>query len=302
MKVIEPSIIVHGGAGGRKDKDLAKRETNMRAVEKELRNAIEEGIRKLKNGSSLDSVEAAVRYMEECGIFNAGRGAVLTLDGRIQLDAAIMCGKGLRAGAVGASSCTYNAISLARAVMERTNHILIVGDGCKALAKEVGIDVVELKASQSRINKYEEMKRQISGNYSGGTVGAVAIDSSGIPSAAVSTGGLWLKLAGRVGDSAVIGAGIYADLESGAACATGVGEEIMRNLLSWNACVMMKKMDAMEAAKESINFITRRSGKNTAGIITIDLSGNVGYAHNTQVMHVAYLDRKRDRIVIPSHI
>jgi len=294
-----PALIVHGGAGGARSRGEIP--SYLRALE----NALREGLRALKTGSSLDAVQVAVEYMEDSGVFNAGRGASLTSDGRIQLDAAVMVGRELKAGAVGACECTYRVTRLARVVMEKTNHVLIVGDGCRAVASKARLEIEELHPTHSVLKRYEEAARAIaagkrskSKKSMGGTVGAVALDSAGIPSAAVSTGGTWLKVPGRVGDSSVIGAGIYADEGAGAACATGIGEEILRNALSWEACRLMKGGDAMTAAKRSIQALTRRSGRGTAGIITVDLRGEVGFAYNTPVMGRGWFDRHRERIVV----
>lgn len=155
--------------------------------------------------------------MEDSGAFNAGIGSVLTSDGRMELDAAIMVGKELRGGGMGACSCTHNPIELARVVMERTKHVLVVGEGCRSLAIEAGLPVESLEPLARVKKRYSAMRNPK------GTVGAVAIDSDGVAASAVSTGGLWMKRPGRVGDSAIIGAGAYADNATGAASATGEG-------------------------------------------------------------------------------
>ncbi len=129
-------------------------------------------------------------------------------------------------------------------------------------------------------------------------MGAVALDSSGIPSAAVSTGGTWLKLPGRVGDSAIIGAGIYADVKSGAACATGTGEEIIRNSLCLKACEYLRITDAERASKQAIGLITKTSGRGTAGIVTVDLKGRVGASCNTDAMGRAWYDSAKDKAIV----
>jgi L-asparaginase / beta-aspartyl-peptidase len=132
----------------------------------------------------------------------------------------------------------------------------------------------------------------------GNTVGAVALDSAGIPAAAVSTGGMWLKLPGRVGDSAILGAGIYADKSSGAACATGTGEEIIKQVLSWRACDLMKKTPSPTAAKKAIAMMSKLSGRGTAGIITVDRKGRVGFGYNTEAMGRAWFDHAKGRAVV----
>jgi beta-aspartyl-peptidase (threonine type) len=263
----------------------------------------------MKKGSSLDGAESAVKYMEQSGLFNAGRGACLTVFGRVELDAAVIYGKGPRGAGVGACTCTYNPVSLARFVMENTEHVLIAGDYCRSLARAAGMKVDTLKATEAVAKRYSELKGRlgelhpknlelIKRTQEGNTVGAVALDSEGTPSAAVSTGGLWMKLPGRIGDSAIIGAGVYADQKSGAACATGSGEEIIRNAMSWNACSFLRRDDALTAARKAVSLVSRRSGRNTAGIITLDLKGRVGFSYNTEAMGRAWLDPIKDKIVV----
>ncbi len=289
---ITPAIIVHGGAGDGKYKwDLPR-------YRREMASAFAVGMRELKRGSAIDAVEVAVRQMENSEAFNAGRGSVLTSDGRMQLDAAIMSGTGQGAGAVGACTCTHNPISLARHIMERTKYVLIVGDDCRSIAAEAGITIESLRPTLNVRKMYARMETAKSGYEQTGTVGAVAIDSEGNPAAAVSTGGLWLKHPGRVGDSAIIGAGVYADSALGAACATGVGEEIMRNVLSWEACRQMESHDAMSAARYSIRGLTKRSGRGLAGVITVDTKGRVGFDYNTKMMGRAWFDTIKEKIFV----
>jgi L-asparaginase / beta-aspartyl-peptidase len=263
----------------------------------------------LKKGSSVDGVEAAVRYMEDSGQFNAGKGACLTAKGTVQLDAAIMEGKWLRGAGIGLCECTYNPVMLARAVMEKTDHALIAGPECARFAQAAGLSTTRVQPSSKAREHFSAMmvmmQKEHPLNYSmlksiqdGNTVGAVAIDSDGVPAAAVSTGGTWMKLPGRIGDSALLGAGIYADGAAGAACATGKGEAIIKCALCWNACCLLKKYDATRAARRSIALIGRRSGKGTAGIVTIDLKGRVGFAFNTEAMGRAWYDPARESIVV----
>ena len=223
---VTPAIIVHGGAGRlRRKRDLPR-------YRGEIEKAVGEGMNVLRRGSSLEAVQAAVECMEDSGAFNAGRGSAIARDGRMQLDAAIMVGRGLRAGGVGACGCTYHPTRLAKAVMEKTKHILIVGKDCEEIARKAGIGVQELSPTEEILKRYRSSARVALARRPHGTVGAVAIDRAGVPAAAVSTGGTWLKIPGRVGDSAIVGAGIYADESTGAACATGIGEEIIRSALS----------------------------------------------------------------------
>jgi beta-aspartyl-peptidase (threonine type) len=275
---------------------------------RELLSAVDAGWAAMKKGSSLDCVEAAVRYMEECGAFNAGRGSYLTVEGKVELDAAIMSGEGRRGAGVGAVTCTYHPVTLARRVMEKTPHVLIAGEKCGAYLRAAGLAAERLRPSPMARLRFRtltepgtEGKRKADlwrGLQAGNTVGAVALDAAGVPSAAVSTGGMWLKLPGRVGDSAVIGAGIYADSKAGAASATGTGEEIIRNLLCLKACEYLLKTDAPGAARRAIALMTRLSGRDTAGIITVDLKGRVGAALNTEAMGRAWYDEAKGRAVV----
>jgi L-asparaginase / beta-aspartyl-peptidase len=245
--------------------------------------------------------------MEESGLFNCGRGSCLTAEGEVEQDAAVMIGKGLAGAGVADVTCTYHPVSLARWVMENTDHALIVGERCKDYARLAGIRVEKVRPSKAAKARFEVMKgeaahqanlRVVRRFRTGDTVGAVAIGSDGIPAAAVSTGGRWMKLPGRVGDSAILGAGVFADTRLGAACATGMGEEIIRCALSMRACEFMKTKDAPAAASWAIRFISKERGRGTAGIITIDRKGRVGAAYNTEAMGRAWFDAARGRVVV----
>jgi len=271
-----------------------------------LLEAVDTGLSAMKKGSGLDGAVAAVEYMEESGLFNCGRGSCLTSEGKVEQDAAVMVGKGLAGAGVANVTCTYHPVSLAKWVMENTDHVLIVGERCKDYARLAGIRVAEVLPSDGSRARFESMKadpahrpnlRLVRRFRTGDTVGAVAIGSDGVPAAAVSTGGRWMKLPGRVGDSAIIGAGVYADARFGAACATGMGEEIIRCSLSLKACEFMRKEEARAAAKRAIRYISRERGRDTAGIITIDRRGRVGAAYNTTAMGRAWFDQTRGKAV-----
>ena len=299
--MVRSAIIVHSGAGSGKFPSSDPRF-------RELRNALEEGMSAMRRGSSVDGVEGAVAYMEEAGVFNAGRGSCLTIDGRMQLDAAIMRGDSLKGAGVGASTCTYHPISVARWLMENTRHVLIVGDDCEAYADTLGLKEASLKPTAAQQARYAKLRKDPTptGKVNAGlwrrlnrgnTVGAAAVDSDGVASAAVSTGGMWLKLPGRVGDSAILGAGAYAD-RRGAASATGTGEEIIKNALCLKACEYLRKGDAGWAANQAIRLISRVSGRDTAGIVTVDDKGRVGASYNTEAMGRAWYDREKGRVVL----
>jgi beta-aspartyl-peptidase (threonine type) len=295
------AIIVHSGAGSGKFPRTDERF-------KELKNTLETGLKALSNGSSLDAVVAAVSYMEDAGVFNAGRGSCLTIDGRMQLDAAVMRGDDMKGAGVGVVTSTYHPVSLARWLAENTGVVLVAGDDCRTYLRAAGVQESHLKPSAAALARYSRLKEE-GGKIAaesdllwrrvreGGTVGAAAIDSEGVPAAAVSTGGRWLKLPGRMGDSAILGAGVYADAR-GAASATGEGEEIIRHALCFRACGLLKAGDATSAASGAIAFISRRSGRGTAGIITVDAKGGVGAAYNTEAMGRAWYDRSKGKIVV----
>ena len=297
---MKPSMIVHGGAGsGKYNRDDSRYGG--------LVQALETGMEAMKKGSGLDGAVAAVEFMEESGLFNCGRGSCLTAEGGVEQDAAVMVGKGLAGAGVADVTCTYHPVSLARWVMETTDHVLIVGERCRDYTKLAGMVVEEVRPSKAAKARFEAIKGEATNKANlsmvrkfrtGDTVGAVAIGSDGIPAAAVSTGGRWVKLPGRVGDSAILGAGVFADSRLGAACATGMGEEIIRCALSLRACEFMKAMDAPAAAKMAIRFISKERGGGTAGIITIDRNGGVGAAYNTEAMGRAWFDHAKGRVVV----
>ena len=297
---LKPSIIVHGGAGSGSYNSNDSRFGG-------LVKALETGMAAMKRGNGLDGAVAAVEYMEGSGLFNCGKGSCLTAKGRVEQDAAVMVGKGLAGAGVADVTCTYHPVSLARWVMENTDHVLIVGEPCMDYAKLAGIMVEEVHPSKAARAKFEAMKgeaasqsnlRTVRRFRTGDTVGAVAIGSDRIPAAAVSTGGRWMKLPGRVGDSAILGAGVFADSRLGAACATGMGEEIVRCALSMKACEFMKTMDAQAAASMAIRFISKERGRGTAGIITVDRKGSVGAAYNTEAMGRAWFDHVKGRVIV----
>jgi beta-aspartyl-peptidase (threonine type) len=298
---LREAIIVQAGAGSGK---YAPDDRRFR----ELLNTIEAGRRAMKKGSSLDGVEASVRYMEECGAFNAGKGSCLTTEGKVELDAAIMTGAGGRGAGVGSVTCTYHPVSLARCVMEKTPHVMIVGEKCRAYLRAAKLAPERLRPSPAARLRFKTMTQKGSagrqkidlweGIQTGNTVGAAALDAAGVPAAAVSTGGMWLKLPGRVGDSAVIGAGVYADSKAGAASATGTGEEIIRNSLCLKACEYLEKTGAQGAAELAIEMMTRASGRGTAGIVTVDLKGRMGSALNTEAMGRAWYDHEKGRTIV----
>ena len=290
---------MHGGAGsGRYGRGDARHAG--------LIGAVEAGLAALKSGSGVDGVVAAVEYMEDSGLFNCGKGACLTAEGKVELDAAVMSGKKLAGAGVGSVTSTHSPVALARWVMENTEHVLLVGERTRDYVRLAGLEVEELTPSESVAKRFEAIRKEakhaaalrtVRKFRTGDTVGAVAVGSDGVPAAAVSTGGRWMKLPGRVGDSAIIGAGLFADSGLGASCATGTGEEIIRVGLCLKACEFMETNGAQRAAARAIEHITRARGEGTAGIITVDLKGRVGAAFNTEAMGRAWFDHAKGKAV-----
>jgi L-asparaginase / beta-aspartyl-peptidase len=233
------ALVIHGGAGNvAREGVTPEREAEYHA---KLEEALAAGEAILKNGgSSLDAVEAAVRILEDSPLFNAGRGAVFTAEGTNELDAAIMCGATLDAGAVAGITTLRNPISAARKVMENSPHVMMIGKGAEQFGYEQGLDIVDPSwfFDQRRWDQYREhLRRQqtrgaLDANEKMGTVGAVALDLHGNLSAATSTGGMVGKRYGRVGDVPVIGAGTYANNASCAVSATGHGEFFIRYVVA----------------------------------------------------------------------
>lgn len=276
-----PSIIVHGGAGA----DPAEGRDELRAG---LRAAVLEGWRVLKDGGrALDAVEAAVRQLEDHPRFNAGRGSALTSAGTIEMDASIMEGDRLRCGAVAAVSRVANPIALARRVMEHTPHVLLVGEGAHDFARAQGLPDCDPHAlvTERQLQRHRERAAAVMK----GTVGAVALDRHGTVAAATSTGGVAGKLPGRVGDSALIGCGTYADSSLGGGSCTGDGEAIIRVVLARQALGYLKEADDPDyAARVAVDLLVEE-GQGQGGLILLDWRGRMGYAHSTPLMPVAIM-------------
>jgi L-asparaginase / beta-aspartyl-peptidase len=302
-------ILIHGGSGTDKIKRVDE-------ITRSLRSAVDYGFDLLKNGKeALDSVEAAVASMEDSGIFNAGTGSCLTIDKTIEMDASIMDGRDISAGSVGIVQGIKNPVKLARQIMERTDHLMMVGDGLSKLLDLFDKDIERYHhdISETLLNKYSSLMNNAQKRWKKnsrllapytqsqkndqyyGTVGAVSIDKHGNVASAVSTGGRWLKIPGRIGDSAVIGAGFYADNRLGAACGTGSGEYFMRLCLCKYACDLMQSNSAHLSSKRSIDLLTKRFGYNTGGMVTVDPRGKFGIACNTKSMPTALITRKDEK-------
>jgi beta-aspartyl-peptidase (threonine type) len=288
--VSEPLLIVHGGAWDIPDDAVE-------ACEQGCRRALAVGWEILaKGGSAVDAVEAAIVLLEDDPIFDAGIGSHLNRDGVVQLDAILMRGDTLKAGAVSAVERIRNPIRLARAVMERSEHMMLVGPGAELFAQENGLplcDPSEL-VIEREVAAWRRFRAGLrSSQKSGGTVGAVARDGAGLLVAGTSTGGTCGKFPGRVGDSSLIGCGCYADNQAGAASSTGHGEAIMKMLMAKAATdEMARGQSAMEAARAAVASLTERTG-DRAGIVLLGRRGKIGYAHTTSRMAFGYIGRDR---------
>ncbi len=270
-----PAIIVHGGAGPVRDNSLPQRLDGCKA-------AAEAGWTILRGGgSAVDAVEAAVVVLEDNPLFNAGTGSTLNSLGEIEMDAAIMDGHLLRAGAVGAVQGIKNPIRLARRLLEDGRHVLLVGEGAALFAAQAGIPQVPMG---SLITAAERMRWQ----EKHGTVGAVALDIAQKIAVATSTGGIFNKLPGRVGDSPLLGCGTYADETGGVSC-TGQGEAIIRVLLAKTALEFLcSGMTPVDCAERAVTLLLERTS-GTGGLVMIDRQGRVGYARNTSHMPLCFI-------------
>jgi beta-aspartyl-peptidase (threonine type) len=288
------AFAIHGGAGTiPRDKLTPEREAAMRAA---MEQALRKGHEILSSGgASIDAVTAAIVILEDSPYFNAGKGAVFTHDGTNELDAAIMHGPTLAAGAVGGVKTVKNPILLARAVMEKSSHVMMVAAGAEQFAANVGIELVDPKyfhteerwqQLQEKLAKEREKTSAIvAGDDKFGTVGAVALDQSGTLVAGTSTGGMTNKRFGRVGDTPIIGAGTYANREC-AVSATGHGEYFIRHTVAHDICARhVYQRVTLEQAADAIVMQELVKAGGEGGVIAVDRAGNVTMPFNTQGMY-----------------
>lgn len=308
-------LVIHGGAGTILKSNMSpEREAAYRAA---LTQALQTGHAVLKNGgSSLDAIEATIKVLEDSPLFNAGKGAVFTSEGTNELDASIMDGATLKAGAVAGVKRIKNPISLARLVMEKSPHVMMVGEGAETFAKQNGIEWVDPKYfyTEERWKQLEEAKKKekqqtdpaskpdagkpdrktsslISDDKKFGTVGAVAVDKNGNLAAGTSTGGMTNKKFGRVGDAPIIGAGTYANNRTCAVSATGHGEFFIRSVVAHDISALMeyRGLSLKEAADLVVmNKLVKLGGE--GGIIAIDKDGNIAMPFNSAGMYRGYID------------
>lgn len=298
-------MVIHGGAGTILKKNMTPEKEA--AYIAQLSNALQAGYATVKNGkTSLEAVEAAIRIMEDSPLFNAGKGAVFTHDGKNELDAAIMDGKTLKAGAVAGVSTIRNPISAARAVMEKSAHVMMIGRGAEEFARQCKLELVDpryfytkerwdglqkalkedsTKAVLDHGNKKSMQTKAVNHDNKFGTVGAVALDKMGNLAAGTSTGGMTNKKYGRVGDSPLIGAGTYANnLTAGISC-TGWGEFFIRSVVAHDVSAMIeyKGLSVAEASQAALDKMAGLGGD--GGLIALDKNGQVAMPFNTAGMY-----------------
>lgn len=298
-------LVIHGGAGTILKKNMTDE------MEKQYREGLETALRAghavlTRGGTSVDAVEAAIRTMEDNPLFNAGKGAVFTHDGKNELDASIMEGKNKMAGSVAGVTIIRNPISAARAVMEKSEHVMMTGRGAELFATQMGLEIVDpsyfwterrWKGLQQELRKEQEkqVKPKAELAYPDsekkfGTVGCVAVDKDGNLAAGTSTGGMTNKRWGRVGDAPIIGAGNYAENESCAVSATGHGEFFIRWTVAHDiaALVKYKGMTVQQAAHEVIHK-KLEPVKGEGGVIVLDPKGNFAMTFNSEGMYRGWI-------------
>lgn len=292
-------IVVHGGAGNVTPENIPEEIQN--DYIDVLSRALDTGFTILQSGgSSLDAVETAIRLMEDSPLFNAGKGAVFTNKGKNELDASIMDGSTLNAGAVASVTDIRNPISAARAVMEQSDHVMLAGKGASRFAREKGLEIVDSSYfyTERRWKSHQQQqKKKIVEKHS--TVGCIAMDKNGNLAAGTSTGGMTNKMFGRIGDTPIIGAGNYANNKTCAVSATGHGEFFIRYTVAHDISALMeyKNLSLAEAARQVIHEKLEPAG-GKGGIIAIDKKGNVAMEFNTSGMFRGYAKSTGEREVL----
>lgn len=295
------AMVIHGGAGTIRRADMS--EEGETAYREALETALRTGFEILTNGgTSLDAVEATIRTMEDSPLFNSGKGAVFTHEGRNELDASIMEGKTMNAGAVAGVTILKNPISAARAVMEKSKHVMMSGRGAELFATQQGLEVVDpqyfwTEKRWKSLQKALEDEKTASSNaaldenpdHKFGTVGAVALDRDGNIAAGTSTGGMTNKRFGRIGDSPVIGAGTYAKNDTCGVSATGHGEFFIRWSVASRISDLMeyKGLSVDDAATEVVELLREVGGE--GGVIALDAKGNVSMPFNSEGMYRGFV-------------
>ncbi len=282
------ALVIHGGAGVMSEKLMTPE--IQKQYHAALNRALQVGDSVLKaGGTCMDAVEKTIMVMEDSPLFNAGKGAVLNHEGIAELDASVMDGKTLSAGAVAGVKDIKNPIRLARTVMEKSEHVLLTGSGASQFAVQQGFKLVPnsyfiTEKRQKELQELLKKEREAGINDKHGTVGCVALDTFGNIAAGTSTGGMSNKKFGRIGDSPIIGAGTYANNSTGGFSCTGHGEYFIRLGFSRDISAMMeyRQMSIIKACQEEINKLTQLGG--TGGVIGLDKQGNVAMEFNTSGM------------------
>ena len=283
-------LVIHGGAGVIEKKYMTPEKEKL--YRDKLQQVIDSGVFILKQGgSALDAVTKSITMMEDSPLFNAGKGSVFNARGENEMDASIMDGKNLMAGAVANVHTIKNPILAARAVMEHTPHVLLISKGAEIFAAKQGLQMEDSSYffTESRWKSYLKVKAKMAQGEKHGTVGAVALDKHGNLAAGTSTGGMTYKMYGRVGDSPIIGAGTYADNATCAVSSTGHGEYFMRNVVAYDISALMKYsgLSLKEAANYDILVKLKKQG-GEGGVIAVDRTGHFTMTFNTPGMFRAY--------------
>lgn len=303
------SIAIHGGAGTLV-KGLMTQELEAE-YKKALKGARDAGFKVLKSGgTALDAIETSVKLLEDSPLFNAGKGSVFTAEGTHEMDAAIMEGKNLEAGAVSLITGIKNPVALARNVMENSYHVFLAGEGAMKFAKEQNYDIAspDYFYDEVRYKQWQGIKdsdtfqldHSVKKEGKFGTVGAVACDKEGNIAAATSTGGMTNKKWGRVGDSPMIGSGNYANNKTCAVSCTGSGEFFIRGVVAYDvSCLMEYKGLSLEAAANEVIYKRILEIGGDGGLIAVDANGNITMPFNTEGMYRAYKtsDGKEDILI-----
>jgi len=274
------ALVLHGGAGTM-PRDMDPKLAD--AYRASLRSGLEIGKKILENGgTSLEAVESVIRFFEDDSLFNAGRGAVYTHEGTHEMDACIMDGSTLACGAVGAVSTVRHPITLARMVMTKSRHVLLVGKGAEAFGHSVGVEFEEPHYFDTR-RRWESLQKALEKDTYG-TVGCVALDRAGDLAAATSTGGLTNKRFGRIGDTPIVGAGTYADNKTCAVSGTGQGEQFIRHSVTRNIAALMeyRGLDVEEAATL---VVYTQLNRGDGGVIAVSHTGQIAMVFNTPGMY-----------------
>ncbi|MCD4772446.1 MAG: isoaspartyl peptidase/L-asparaginase [Bacteroidales bacterium] len=296
-------LVIHGGAGRILKENISPEKEKQYILK--LSEALASGAEILKNGGpSLDAVETAINILEDSPLFNAGKGAVFTEKGENEMDASIMDGRTLNAGAVAGVKTIKNPISAARKVMTNSKHVLLGGEGAEEFAAAVGLEIVEpayfyTPEKWERFKKAKQKLQSKEKTEKHGTVGAVALDKHGNLAAGTSTGGMTMKMFGRIGDSPIIGAGTYANNNTCAVSATGHGEYFIRNVVAYDISALMEyKKWNLEKASDFVINEKLKSQNGSGGVITVDKDGNISMPFNTEGMFRGYINSNGEMRVL----